>query len=346
MLKEAATEDGGLRGDSSAALSLPLRVLMEWEGERGSGRTGVNTLLFLFLLDAPEAAAAEVRVPGRVTDSNILECASLGVKRGARSSGLLLCTSNLVPGCSGAKRRAEAAGPGAGKPGAKPTSSGVSGGGRKLSKMGLRMRPSLAYFAEEKYCGSARECFSDVHRKVGSRRMDLRLPCRAAGAGRKGEASGMVGGRSQGVWSGRPGAGCSGGGGLRSGGGGEAEACCWGAPCRADSFLVALDPKLLSDTEYLLPRRSLPSVSAACDTGSGAWASGGSPCSSGSPRISSEACESVEVSTLGLLEREESEDACEERCEAALDFSDDPQDAAPKRLLGVDSRRAILIGGS
>lgn len=54
-----------------------------------------------------------------------------------------------------------------------PTSSGVRGGGRKLSNTGLRIRPSLAYLAEEKYC-----CFGwdrDVHRKVGSLRIERLL---------------------------------------------------------------------------------------------------------------------------------------------------------------------------
>lgn len=58
--------------------------------------------------------------------------------------------------------------------GIKPTSSGVRGGGRKLSNMGLRIRPSLAYFADEKYCCSG--CGRDVQRKVGSLKIDrLRL---------------------------------------------------------------------------------------------------------------------------------------------------------------------------
>lgn len=45
-----------------------------------------------------------------------------------------------------------------------------------MSKMGLRIRPSLAYLAEEKYCCSVRD--RDVQRKVGSLKMDLRLSCR------------------------------------------------------------------------------------------------------------------------------------------------------------------------
>lgn len=49
---------------------------------------------------------------------------------------------------------------------------------------------------------------------------------------------------------------------------------------------------------------------------------------------------------LGLLDREESEDICEECWEAALDFSEDPQDVALNLLFGVDSSRGILIGGS
>lgn len=236
------------------------------------------------------------------------------MNRGALRRGLLLCRSNLVPEWRGEKSRAEAAGPDAEKPDAKPTSSGVSGGGRKLSKTGLRMRPSLAYLAEEKYCGSARECFRDVQRNVGSRRIDLRFPCMgAADAGRKGDASGMVGGRSHGVWSARPGAGCSGGGGVSSGGGGDDdELCGGGALCRADSFRAARGPKLRSDTENRRLRRSLPSSPGGWGIGSGACTSGGSPRASGSACTSSEAWESEEVSTLGLLDREESEDTWEE----------------------------------
>lgn len=55
----------------------------------------------------------------------------------------------------------------------KPTSSAVSGGGRKLSKTGLRMRPSLAYFADEKHSGLWEG--ADDQRKVGSRKMERRL---------------------------------------------------------------------------------------------------------------------------------------------------------------------------
>lgn len=74
MLSEEETEDGGVRGDSSEALSLPLRVLMEWDGDLGSDRIGLNTFLFRFRLDTPEEdVPAEVRLPGKVTDSNILE---------------------------------------------------------------------------------------------------------------------------------------------------------------------------------------------------------------------------------------------------------------------------------
>lgn len=74
MLNEEETEDGGVSGDSSAVLSLPLRVLMEWEGDLGSDRIGLKTFLFLFLLDTPEEdVPAEVRLLGKVTDSKILE---------------------------------------------------------------------------------------------------------------------------------------------------------------------------------------------------------------------------------------------------------------------------------
>lgn len=143
--------------------------------------------------------------------------------------------------------------PGVEKPDAKPTSSGVSGGGLKLSNIGLRIRPSLAYLADEKYCGSDLECFRDVHLNVGSRRIDFRFSCiGAAEVGRKGEANGMVGGISQGVWSEMLEAGCSGGGGVSKGGGGEEEDCCCGMLGKADSFFVVLWPKLLSVIENLL----------------------------------------------------------------------------------------------
>lgn len=54
----------------------------------------------------------------------------------------------------------------------------------------------------------------------------------------------------------------------------------------------------------------------------------------------------MEVSTLGLLDREESEDIWDECWEVALDFSEEPQDVVLNLLLGVDSSRAILMGGS
>lgn len=91
----------------------------------------------------------------------------------------------------------------------------------------------------------------------------------AAEAGRNGDAKGMVGGISQGVWSEMPEAGCSGGGGVSRGGGGEEEVCCWGALCRVGNFLVALDPKLLSDIEYRLLLLSLLSFSGDWEIGSG-----------------------------------------------------------------------------
>lgn len=50
--------------------------------------------------------------------------------------------------------------------------------------------------------------------------------------------------------------------------------------------------------------------------------------------------------TLGLLDLEESEDICDECCETALDFSLDPQDIELNRLVGVDSRRGALTGGT
>lgn len=178
--------------------------------------------------------------------------------------------SNLVPEWSGENNRAEAAVPDAEKPEAKPTSSGVSGGGRKLSNIGLRIRPSLAYLAEEKYCGSDLECFKEVHLNVGSRKIDFRFPCMGAAGGKNGDAKGMVGGISQGVWSEILEAGWSGGGGVRRGGGGEGEVCCCGALCRVGNFLVVLDPKPLSDIEYRLLLLSLLSFSGDGEMGSGA----------------------------------------------------------------------------
>lgn len=84
----------------SEVLSLPLLVLMECEGDLGSDRIGLNTLLFRFLEETPDAevpAVVRLTDEGKVTDSKILEWASLGVNLGARSRGLLLCISNLVP---------------------------------------------------------------------------------------------------------------------------------------------------------------------------------------------------------------------------------------------------------
>lgn len=103
--------------------------------------------------------------------------------------------------------------------------------------MGLRIRPSLAYLAEEKYCCSVRD--RDVQRKVGSLRMErLRLSCRlesTEGPERKGA---MGWGMIQGDWGWcslmaaaleeADWGGC--GGVRRGGGGGEEEAvdeACW-----------------------------------------------------------------------------------------------------------------------
>lgn len=176
---------------------------MEWEGERGCPPSDPMVLLFLWrrVLPVGEDPCRGDREPGllledvgRVTDSKMREWASLGVKRGARSSGLRFV---YVPSkreevcgwwwwCSGEKSRLlapappleDAVNPEGGTPldtgpGTKPTSSAVSGGGRKLSKTGLRMRPSLAYFADEKHSGLWEG--ADDQRKVGSRRMERRL---------------------------------------------------------------------------------------------------------------------------------------------------------------------------
>lgn len=299
FVSEEETDDGGARVDRSEVLSLPLLVLMEWEGDLGSDRTGLNTLLFRFLEEAADVAVpAGVRPTdeGNVTDSKIREWASLGVNLGARNRGLLLCISNLVPEWRGENRRAGAADPGAEKPEAKPTSSGVNGGGLKLSNIGLRMRPSLAYFAEEKYCDSDLECLREVHRNVGSRRMDFRFSCMgAADEGRKGEARGIVGGMSHGAWSEMLAVGWSGGGGVRSGGGGEEEdgcCCCCDTLCRLGSCLAALDPNWLSVMENRRRRRrclSPLSFSGDGETGKEEWTSGTLLHSSERACISSEA---------------------------------------------------------
>ena len=184
-----------------------LRLVIEWEGDRGWLRSvpAVRRLLRREVLLELEDVWCGEREPGvlpeddcRVTDSNIREWASLGVKRGARSNGLRFWRGASkrdedgcwwwVWECRGANRRVPVPAPlpgagnatGAAPPapltlwGNSPTSSAVRGGGRKLSNMGLRMRPSLAYLAEEKYCclGWDRE----VQRKVGSLKIErLRL---------------------------------------------------------------------------------------------------------------------------------------------------------------------------
>lgn len=74
-----------------------LRLVIEWEGDRGWQRGAPETSRLLrreLLLELEDVWCGE-REPGllpedecRVTDSNIREWASLGVKRGARSNGL------------------------------------------------------------------------------------------------------------------------------------------------------------------------------------------------------------------------------------------------------------------
>lgn len=100
LVNEEETEDCGVRVVRSEVLSLPLLVLMECEGDLGSDRMGLNAFLFRLREDVPVAEAPVVVRPtdeGKVTDSKIREWASLGVNRGARSRGLLLCISNLAP---------------------------------------------------------------------------------------------------------------------------------------------------------------------------------------------------------------------------------------------------------
>lgn len=74
-----------------------LRLVIEWEGDRGCGfpRGVAGRLLRREVLLELEDVWCGEREPGllpeddcRVTDSNIREWASLGVKRGARSNGL------------------------------------------------------------------------------------------------------------------------------------------------------------------------------------------------------------------------------------------------------------------
>lgn len=175
-----------------------LRLVIEWEGDRRWPRAvpEPGRLLHLVILFEVEDVWCGEREPGllpedecRVTDSKMREWASLGVKRGARSNGLRFWTGASKrdeEGCwwwvwvwRGAKRRVPVPAPllGAGKgtggvPPApltpwrdSPTSSAVRGGGRKLSNMGLRISPSLAYLAEEKYWCSGWD--REVQRKVG-----------------------------------------------------------------------------------------------------------------------------------------------------------------------------------
>lgn len=180
-----------------------LRLVIEWEGDRRWPRdvAGPSCLLRLEIRFELGDVWCGEREPGllpedecRVTDSKIREWASLGVKRGGRSNGLRFWTGASkrdeegcwwwVCECRGAKRRfpVPAALLGAGKgtvglPPApltpwrdSPTSSAVRGGGRKLSNMGLRISPSLAYLAEEKYWCSGWD--REVQRKVGSLKIE------------------------------------------------------------------------------------------------------------------------------------------------------------------------------
>lgn len=84
----------GVIGDRSADISRPLLVLMECDGDFGSIRLEICNSLFFLLEECPlpeEETEDRSRFRGdTVTDSKILEWASLGVNRGARSSGLLL----------------------------------------------------------------------------------------------------------------------------------------------------------------------------------------------------------------------------------------------------------------
>lgn len=161
-----------------------LRRVMECDGERGWLRSVPRARLLLRRGErtAPEGVWRGESDPGllpdedcRVTDSKIREWASLGVKRGALRSGLRFWrggASNREDGGGwwwwwwrgGEKRRepdpdpppwagkppGAAPPPGPAPPGIRPTSSAVRGGGRKLSKTGFLIRPSLAYLAEEK----------------------------------------------------------------------------------------------------------------------------------------------------------------------------------------------------
>ncbi|TNN75527.1 hypothetical protein EYF80_014339 [Liparis tanakae] len=127
-----------------------LRRVIEWDGDRGRPRTipATGRLRRRELRWEPDGVWCGESEPAgllpddecSVTDSNIREWASLGRAPAP------------APPPPGDGNAAGAAPPAPPAPcGSSPTSSAVRGGGRKLSKMGLRMRPSLAYLAEEKY---------------------------------------------------------------------------------------------------------------------------------------------------------------------------------------------------
>lgn len=327
------------------------------------------------------------------------EWASLGVKRGARSRGLRLGSGGASkrdegggcwwwppPPCEwrGAKRRAPAPAPPALPPpavaanavapplaaappawGSSPTSWAVRGGGRKLSKMGLRMRPSLAYLAEEKYWRSGWD--SEVQRKVGSLRMDLlRLsdrPDRPGGPDRNGGCEVQGEGASappddDAAWG-------SSGGARRGGGGGEEEdeavdEACWELTSAAadededmrtpvGGLMIGFLPPAASRDLWVRPSRltgaarrprthSSSSGSEGgegggrapcrCSSASCGGGAGGGECSSSSDWacVASEACESQdESSRLGLLERE---DSAEDSWDECCDSALEPQEAA------------------
>lgn len=222
--------------------------------------------------------------------------------------------------------------------------------------MGLRMRPSLAYLADEKYCRSGWD--SDVQRKVGSLRIErLRLsdrpdmPDRNGGCDVQGDGESAV-----------PEAAVDWGssGGARSGGGGgeeeeEAvdEACCELARAAAEAedirtpvgglmigFLLPvslwfrLSRLSCGSGGTLRPLARCGSSGSEGGDGGGRTSGGGGAggaCSEGSSGsdiacVASEACESQdESSRLGLLERDDSaEDSCDECCDKALE----PHEAA------------------
>ncbi len=362
-----------------------LLVVIECEGDLGCPRENLDPFLFLF--DVGETWSGD-REPGllpdedgRVTDSKMREWAGLGLKKGGRSRGLRFWSgvSNRDEWCwwwlwwgwwwrgekslepvpaapPGPWNPPDATPPPPGPGGMRPTSSAVSGGGRKLSKVGLRIRPSFAYLAEEKYLFSAHD--KDFQRKVGSRSMERRLSWELesiGGVGRKGAMECDIHGEWEWCSGALDEAPWGGWGGLRRGGGGgeedddAVEEACWDPACEtpvAGLMMACFLPRATKAPRLWLwplrPRllRSINTIwsGSGSDGGDGGcearcmlasvspWEAGEWSASSERAWVPSEAWESQEESSrLGLLERDDSpEESWEECCETALE----PQDAA------------------